>query len=108
MKQKDIVEKIRDLGYKVTVFTASVFNRAGIPDTLIPYNGHAVWVEIKINDDELSGLQKDFAEEFFMSWCCLHYDSKKKKYSVYAYYVNSFAEKFARELEEKLNEGVKG
>jgi hypothetical protein len=107
MKQKDIVEKIRDLGYKVTVFTAHVCNRGGIPDTLISYAGKPIWVEIKINDDELSALQKDFGEEFWASWFCLHYDSKKKKYSVFTYDAYSISEKLAIELKQKLNEGVK-
>jgi hypothetical protein len=108
MKQKDIVEKIRDLGYKVTVFTAHVCNRGGIPDTLISYAGKAIWLEIKINDDELSALQKDFAEEFYMSWCCLHYNSKNKEYKVTPYDYYEIPDMFARGLEDKLNEGVKG
>jgi hypothetical protein len=107
MTQSKIVKKLRKLGYKVTVFTASACNRSGIPDSLISYNGKAIWVEIKIDDDKLSALQKDFAIEYIESWCLLHYDSKTKTYRVSASSISTFICCVAKELQDKLN-GVKG
>jgi hypothetical protein len=83
MKQKDIVAKIRDLDYKVTVLNAHSSNRGGIPDTLISIDGKAMFVEIKINTDEPSALQIDFMEEFHQCTFRLHYDSKEKLYTGY-------------------------
>lgn len=81
MKQSDIVAKIRKLGYKVTVLNAHSSNRGGIPDTLISINGFAMFVEIKIDDDEPSRLQLNFMDEFYSSSFRLHYDSKRKIYT---------------------------
>ena len=105
MTQAKIVKKLRKLGYKVTVFTASACNRSGIPDTLISYNGKAIWLEIKIDDDKLSALQKDFAIEFIQSWCLLHYDTKTKTYRVSASSISTFILAVAEELQDKLNGG---
>ena len=101
MKQSDIVKKIRKLGYKVTVLTAHPANRGGIPDTIISWNGLAVFLEIKINDDKLSKLQENFRDEFWASWMMLHYDSKTKKYTLI--FVMHSNKKLAYELDEKLN-----
>lgn len=101
MTQAKIVAKIRKLGYKVTVLNASARNRAGIPDILISHNGKAVFVEIKIDKDKLSKLQKEFQNEFWMSWMMLRYDSKLKEYSLELAWVNNH--EFALELEQKLN-----
>ena len=103
MTQSKIVKKLRKLGYKVTVFTANTCNRSGIPDTLISYNGKAIWVEIKIDDDKLSALQKDFAIEYIESWCLLHYDTKTKTYRVSASSMSTFILVVAEELQYKLN-----
>jgi hypothetical protein len=105
MTQAKIVKKLRKLGYKVTVVTANTCNRGGIPDTLISYNGKAIWVEIKIDDDKLSKLQKDFAIEFIDSWSLLHYDSKTKTYRVSASSISTFIYCVAKELQDKLNGG---
>ena len=105
MNQSKIVKKLRKLGYKATVFTASACNRGGVPDTLISYNGKAIWLEIKIDDDKLSALQKDFAIEFIESWCLLHYDTKTKTYRVSASSISKFILVVAEELQYKLNGG---
>ncbi len=81
MKQSDIVKKIRKLGYKVTVYSASHRNRAGIADISISVNGIPVFIEIKIDKDKLSKLQIDFLEEYYFTSFVLHYDSKTKTFS---------------------------
>jgi len=62
VKQKDIVKLLRkEFGHhEVTVFTASVKNRAGILDCDVAYNGESIWVEIKIGSDSLKRMQQQF------------------------------------------------
>lgn len=76
MKQSDIVKKIRKLGYKVTVLNAHPANRGGIPDVLISANGIPIFIEIKIDNDKLSKLQKEFILEFEKCSYVLHYNPK--------------------------------
>jgi hypothetical protein len=80
MKQKDIVKKIRNLGYHVTVINASFMNEGGITDTIIGLDGVPAFCEIKIDNDKLSKLQENFRDKFYKNWFLLHYDSKKKLY----------------------------
>jgi len=108
MKQKDIVAKIRKLGYKVTVLSSSVMNRAGIPDILVSIDGEPIFIEIKIDKDKLSKLQEHFANEFKMSWCCLHYSTKHKEYILM--YMDGFDDSSvylaACAIRDKLNGAV--
>jgi hypothetical protein len=101
MKQSDIVKKIRKLGYKVTVLNASTRNRGGIPDILISYEGHPVFVEIKVDNDKLSKLQENFRDEFLGGWACLKYDSKTKSFSGVVW--RSALYPFITTLTKKLN-----
>ena len=73
MTQAKIVRKLRKLGMKITVLTASVSNRMGIPDTLFSFEAKAYFMEIKIHPDKMSAMQIDFRVEFRKSTFVLFY-----------------------------------
>jgi hypothetical protein len=102
IKQSDIVAKIRKLGYKVTVLNSSPVNRRGIPDTLVSVGGKAMFIEIKIDSDKMSKLQKKFQYEFWQCSFVLHYDSKLKLFKGNYLGYPDMVEEFA-ELKNKLN-----
>jgi len=98
MKQKDIVALLRkEFGHhEVTVFTASMKNKAGILDCEIAYKGHSFWVEIKIGNDTISRLQASFIKRHYMRACCLTLREKNTEIMLsdsdgyfYFYYKNS-------------------
>lgn len=106
MKQKDIVKKIRKLGYKVTVLNASISNRGGIPDCMISHEGNAIFVEIKIDKDKLSKLQSEFINEFYEVTFVLWYNSENKTYHLINERKKSKKDilfDFVNELTQKLN-----
>jgi hypothetical protein len=80
MKQKDVVKKIRKLGYKVTVLNASSNNRYGIPDCMVSVDGKPLFIEIKVGKDKPTKMQKEFAIEYYNSVYLLHYDPKEEVY----------------------------
>lgn len=109
MTQSKIIKAIRKLGYNVIVLNASFRNRYGIPDCLISIEGKAMFIEIKIDDDKLSKMQKEFISEFHQCSFVLHYDTSYKMYSFQwrgGFYDDELLNAFI-ELKNKLNEGVK-
>jgi len=73
MTQAKIIRKLRKLGMKITVLTAQLSNRRGIPDTLFSFEETAYFMEIKIYPDKLSAMQVDFRVEFRKSTLVLYY-----------------------------------
>lgn len=101
LKQKDIVARLRKLGYKVTVLNAHPSNRGGIPDCLISVDGFPIFVEIKIDGDKLSKLQVNFAEEFKKGWLMIRYIPHDKSFDVHQWDVSCRV--IASKLYDQLN-----